>query len=212
MQYDIEVSQIPYLSSFVNFQAKAQPQGTNLVHGPIPLFDVAMKGIQSGYRQCFRALPPDISQYHVLCETYEFLGINVLGEQHIDEIFSDLKTCKTDYELEYKHYRAIKGNKSRARDAAFKLLYLILLGDFKDECRDSAKVYNAVLFIVSHSGTFKWRTRTVTRAVYEERFVVSPKQIARLNQWLKGDTEDDIEADITTEEESSDEYYDSDCS
>jgi hypothetical protein len=89
---------------------------------------------------------------------------------------------------------------------------LILLGDFENECRDSAKVYNAVLFIVSHAGTFKWRTRTVLRAAYEERFVVSPKQIARLNQWLKGDTADDIEADITTEEDSPDEYCYSDDS
>lgn len=128
MDYDIDVSQVPYLSSFVDFQAKAQPQGTKLVHGPIPLIDVALKGIQSGYRQCFRTLPSDLSQHHILCDTYEFLGIDVLGEQHIDEIFTDIKACKTDYELEYKNYVAIKGNKSKARDGAFKLLYLILMG------------------------------------------------------------------------------------
>jgi hypothetical protein len=28
VRYDIEVSKIPYLSSFVNFQANAQPQST----------------------------------------------------------------------------------------------------------------------------------------------------------------------------------------
>jgi len=54
--YDIEVSKIPYLSSFVDFQATSQPQSTDFVHGPIPLFDIALKGIESGYRQCF---PPE---------------------------------------------------------------------------------------------------------------------------------------------------------
>jgi hypothetical protein len=211
-KHDIDVSQIPYFSSFVDFQSKTQPEGTALVHGPIPLIDAALKGIQSGYRQCFRALPPDISQHHILCETYDFLGIDILGEQHVDEIFADLKACKTDYELEYKSYTAIKGNKSKARDAAFKLLYLILIGEFRDVNKDCMKVYNAVLFIVSHSATFKWKTRTVIRAAYQERFVVTLKQIARLDEWLKGDTEADVGADVTTTDESSDGYCDSDYS
>ncbi|KAF1843205.1 uncharacterized protein K460DRAFT_289359 [Cucurbitaria berberidis CBS 394.84] len=212
VNYDIDVSQILYLSSFVDFQGKAQPQGTKLVHGPIPLIDVALKGIQSGYRQCFRALPPDLSQHHILCETYDFLGIDILGEQYVDQIFADLKACKTDYELEYKRYLAIKGNKSKARDAAFKLLYLILMGEFRDENKDSMKVFNAVLFIVSHSATFKWKTRTMIRAAYQERFVVTLKQIARLDEWLKGDTADDVDGDNTTTDESSDENYNSDYS
>ncbi|KAH8821756.1 hypothetical protein F5884DRAFT_768982 [Xylogone sp. PMI_703] len=44
--------------------------------GPIPLFDVALTGIESGYRQCFRSLPPELSQHHTLCETYQFLGVD----------------------------------------------------------------------------------------------------------------------------------------
>jgi hypothetical protein len=142
------------------------------------------------------------------------LGINVLGEQYIDEIFADLKACKTDYKPEYKDYIAIKGDKSKARDAAFRMLYLISVGEFRDENKDSTKVFNAVLFIVSHSATFKWKTRTVIRAAYQDRFVLTLKQIARLDEWLKGDTEDDVDLDVTTTDESSDEssdgYYDSD--
>jgi hypothetical protein len=206
-KYDIDLSQIPYLSSFADFQAKAQPDATELVHGPIPLFDAALKGIQSGYRHCFRILPAELSQYLVLCETYEFLGIRVLGEQRIDKIFSDLRACKTDWDGDDE---VIKGDKSRARDAAFRLLYLTLLGEFEDEKKDSDKAYNAVLFVVSHPGTFKWRTRTVVRAAYEDRFVVSQKQAARLDQWLKGVTADDFEDDVTTEEESHDDYFGSD--
>jgi hypothetical protein len=214
VNYDIDVSQIPYLSAFVDFQRKAQPQGTELAHGPIPLIAEALKGIQSGYRQCFRALPPDLSQHHILCETYDFLGINVLGEQYIDEIFADLKACKTNHDFEDEDYIDIKDDKAKARDAAFKLLYLISVGEFRNENKDSTKVFNAVLFIVSHYATFKWKTRTVIRAAYEDRFVLTLKQIARLDEWLKGDTEDDVDEDVTTTDESSDEssdgYYDSD--
>jgi hypothetical protein len=52
----------------------------------------------------------------------------------------------------------------------------------------------------------------VIRAAYQERFVVTSKQIARLDEWLKGDTEDDVDEDVTTTDESSDEYYSSDYS
>ncbi|KAI4641844.1 uncharacterized protein J4E79_011615 [Alternaria viburni] len=215
VKYDVDLSQIPYLSSFADFQAKAQPDVTDLVHGPIPLFDVALKGIQSGYRQCFRNLPPELQQYHVLCETYEFLGIDVLDKRRIDQIFSDLRLCRIDWDPENED---TKGVKSKARDAAFRLLYLILLGEFEDDKMNGDKAYNAVLFVLSHPATFKSRTRTVVRAAYEERFVVSRKQIKRLDQWLKGDAADDSEEVTTTEEESpedyyvSDEYYESDWS
>lgn len=200
------------MSSFVDFQANAQPLSTEFVHEPIPLFDKALKGLESGYRQCFRSLPPDLSQHHILCETYDYLRIDVLGGQSIDEIFSDLKSGQSDYDRDER--RTINGNKSKARDAAFKLLYTILLGDFKDETKDSVKVFNAVLYLVSHSATFKWRTRSVVRAAYEERFVLSSKQKAALDKWEKTDAtklaEEDA-GDVTTEEES-DDYYDSNYS
>jgi hypothetical protein len=133
VHHDIEVSKIPYLSSSVDFRANAQPQPTEFVHGPIPLFNVVLKGIELGYRQCFRSLPANLSQHHTLCDTYEFLCVDILGEQSINEIFNDLKSGKSDYEPENKRYRVVKCNKSKARDAALRLLYLILLGEFKDE-------------------------------------------------------------------------------
>jgi hypothetical protein len=212
VRYDIDVSKIPYLSSFVDFQANAHPQSTEFVHGPIPLFNIALKGIESGYRQCFRSLPADLSQHRILCDTYDFLRVDVLGGQSINEIFNDLKSGQKDYDREER--REIKGDKSKARDTAFKLLYLILLGDFKDETKDSAKVFNAVLYLVSHAATFKWRTRSVVRVAYEERFVISAKQKAGLDKWEKKDAAKlavEDAGDVTTEEES-DCYYNSDYS
>lgn len=125
----------------------------------------------------------------------------------MDEIFANLKVGRTEYELEYKRYRPVKGNKRLARDTAFKLLYLILLGQFKDETKDSAKVFNAVLFVVSHSGTFKYRTRSMIRAAYEERFILSTKQRDRLDQWEKGEAAKqaaDEDGDASTNEAESD--------
>ena len=211
VRYDIDVSKIPHLSSFVDFQANAQLQSTELVHDPIPLFDIALKGIESGYRQCFRSLPADLSQHRILCDTYDFLRVDVLGGQSINEIFRDLKSGQSDYDREER--REIKGDKSKARDTAFKLLYSILIRDFKDEMRDSAKVFNAVLYLVSHAATFKWRTRSVVRAAYEERFVISTKQTAGLDKWEKKDAAKlavEDAGDVTTEEEESDCYYSSD--
>jgi hypothetical protein len=208
-QYEIALSKIPYLSSFVGFQDKAGQKQAEYVHGPIPLFDVAYKGIEKGYRQCFRSLGPNLSEYHTLCETYNFLGVDVLGGKSLDDIARGLKQCKNEYEVEYKSYQTIKGDKSAARDTAFQLLYLIVRGEFEDGNKDSNKVFNAVLFIVSHAATFKWRTRAVLRAACEERFVLSAKQIGRLQQWEKEEAvkqAEDERGDVTTEEEVMSDY------
>ncbi|CZT46372.1 uncharacterized protein RSE6_06790 [Rhynchosporium secalis] len=210
VNYDVNVTKIPYLSSFVNFQGIAQPQSKELVHESIPLFDIALKGVESGYRHCFRALSTELSQYHTLCDTYHFLHVDVLGGQAMNEILSNLKSGFSDYDED--RY-TVKGIKAKPRDSAFKLLYLIVLGEFVDEVKDSAKIFDAVLYLVSHPATFKWRARTVVRAAYEERFVVSAKQRIALDKWERTDldklaTEDS--EDVTTEEEDSDFYYDSD--
>jgi hypothetical protein len=183
-----------------------------LVHGPIAHFDIALEGMEFGFRQCFRSLPPDLAQHHALCETYEFLCIDVLGGQSLNEIIGGLKAGKKDHKRMDKLLKFIKADRSKARDAAFKLLYLILRGEFEDETKDSTKVYNAVMFIVSHAHTFQSRTRKVVRAAYEERFFVSVKQRAGLDKWEKTDAaelaeEDEDENDVTTEEEEEPIYF-----
>ncbi|KAJ5143981.1 uncharacterized protein N7515_002768 [Penicillium bovifimosum] len=208
--HNVDISMIPYLSSFVSFQRRAQPQNINLIHGDIPLFEIALKGLESGYRQCFRSLRADIPRYKTLCETYDFLQVDVLAGQSIDNIFADLRAGKTDDELDYKRYRAVKGDKSRARDAAFRLLFLIIRGEFSDEKRDPDKVYNAVLFVVSYPGTFKQSTRIVLRSAFEERFVVSKKQRSQLDRWQMGVTTDSSGEENTTEDEYPEPYLSDD--
>ena len=103
-------------------------------------------------------------------------------------------------------------DKSKARDAAFKLVYSILQDTFRSNDKHKNAIFNAVLFVVSHPRTFGWKTRNVVRAVYESRFLLSVKQRANLDRWHKLDSSEqaDInEDDETTEEEN---VYDSYCS
>jgi hypothetical protein len=50
---------------------------------------------------------------------------------------------------------AVKRDKAKARDAAFRLLYLLLSGESQDEHKDAMKMCNAVVFVTSHPGTFQ---------------------------------------------------------
>ncbi|KAL2068065.1 hypothetical protein VTL71DRAFT_16163 [Oculimacula yallundae] len=100
------------------------------------------------------AVPLPISPNTIFFATdIYFLYVDILDGQAINEIFSDLKNGVSDYDPNERH--SIKGEKSKARDTAFKLWYLILQRDFVNEVRDSAKVFNAVLYLVSHAVTFK---------------------------------------------------------
>ncbi|KAL5335500.1 hypothetical protein BJX70DRAFT_401493 [Aspergillus crustosus] len=204
--FDIDLRMIPYLASFVQEQRGTRPLTSEFVHSTIPLFDTALKGLELGFWHCFRSLRADLSQYHTLCDTYHFLKVDVLERQSINEVFVNLRSCKLDYD----DYGPVKGNKSTARDAAFRLLFLMLQSEPQDKLKMSNKVYNAVFFVVSHPATFKWCTRIVVRAAYEEQYIISSKQKATLDKWKIGNQFSDD--DKTTEEEFSDYLYYSDDS
>jgi hypothetical protein len=204
--YSVYVSKIPYLASFVQRQKATQPEATGFVHAPISLLDVALKGVESGYRYCFRSLPIDLSQYRTLFKTYKLLEVDILRGLSNDQVIANLKVGKSDYDPEER--RHIRGDKGLARDTAFQLLYLILYAQLEDQTKDGMKLYNAVMFVVSHPGTFKYRTKRVIRLGYCERFRPTIKQISRLDQWEKGEAANDA-TDATTEEEPY-YYFDSD--
>jgi hypothetical protein len=168
---------------------------------------VALKGVESGYRQCFRSLHANLSQYRTLFEAYNFLKIDILSGLSLDEVITNLKVGKADYDPEER--RPIPG-KSLASDTAFQLLCLIEQAEFEDETKASMKLFNAVMFVVSHPGTFRYRTRRAIRVAYEERSKVTIKQTARLNQWGKREASSSG-TDATTEEKP-DLFFDSDCS
>lgn len=88
----------------------------------------------------------------------------------------------------------------------------MLEGNFEDEQQESKKVFNAVKYILSHRATFKYTTRMIVRAAYEERFHISGKQIAELNKWpvLEAGEDGCVEDEDVTTEESSSDYLDED--
>ncbi|KAF2790757.1 hypothetical protein K505DRAFT_351745 [Melanomma pulvis-pyrius CBS 109.77] len=180
-------------------------QSTEIIHEAIPLFDVALKRIESGYRQCFPSMSSDIALYRTLCGTYDFLHVDVCKGRTLSEIIGDLKAGR-GYDEER--------DRSKARDAAFKLVYSILQDTFQSNDKRKNAIFDAVLFVVSRPGTFKWKARNAVRAVYESKFILSAKQRANLDRWHElGSSEqaDTDEDDETTEEENS-YWYDSDGS
>ncbi len=179
--YNISTTSIPYFASYTGFQRHSGQAADK--HGDIPLFDAAYRGVESGFRHCFRMLGIDLTEYNTLCNTLDLLCIDTLGGRSMDAIIQDLKSGKGWYETDYKRPVYVKGNKTLARDSSFRLLYLLLRAELDDETKTRQKMYEAVLFIVSHRAIFKYHARKNIRAAFEERFHVSEKQRANLDKW-----------------------------
>lgn len=179
--YNVSTTSIPYFASYSGFQCHSRQAADK--HGDIPLFDAAYRGVESGFRHCFRKLGTDLTDYSTLCDTLDLLCIDTLGGRSIDAISQDLKSGKGWYDTDYKRPIYVNGNKTTARDSSFRLLYLLLKAELEDETKTRQKMYQAVLFIVSHRRIFKHHARKTIRAAYEERFPVSEKQRANLDKW-----------------------------
>ena len=201
--YRISTFKIPYFASYLDFQSHAG-QGSRK-HDDIPYFEAAYQGAEKGLRHCFRNLDPDITAYHTLCDTLDFLCIDILGGRSLEGVIQDLKEGKGYYDDDYKRPTLMKGDKRLARDSCFRLLYLMMKADLEDDTKIAQKIYQAVVFVVSHRAIFKYRARKLIRAAYEERFTVTPKQLAELDRWpilepgLDSKWSDN---DVTTEENS----------
>lgn len=179
--YNISTISIPYFASYASLQCHSEEADAK--HDDIPLFHAAYRGVESGFRQCFRMLGTDLTKYDTLCDTLDLLCIDTLGGRCIDVISRNLKSGKGRYDTEHKRSTYVKGDKSRARDNSFRLLYLLLRTKLEAETKTRQKMYLAVLFIVSHHATFTYNARKTIRAAYEERFHVSEKQRAALDKW-----------------------------
>ncbi|KAH7232502.1 hypothetical protein B0J15DRAFT_572491 [Fusarium solani] len=188
-------------------ECPAATKGTYETYGDVPYSEVISNGVDNGFRQFFRRMPTQLSQYHVLCDTLDSLAIDVIEGRTIRDVMDDMRRGKSDWDPDER--REIEGLKSIARDSAFRLLYMFLQSDVGN----SNMAYNATLFVVSHSRIFKYRTRKMVREAFTERFPISGKQRTGLDKWpvkdssLAGSQEDDV----TTEAEE-DVYFDSDSS
>lgn len=204
--YSIDPLKIPYFRSYIEFQTSA---GQSFDHKSIPYFDAAFVGIEEGYRHCFRRLPTNLEACHDICDTFDFLCVDVLNGSSLDDTIQRLKCGKGQFDVEYKRAVFVNGDKAAARDAAFLLVYQLLKGTFDDEIKDSVKVFNVVKYIVSHRAVFKYAARKLVRESYEERFCTSPKQNAELNRWPilePGTGGFDESGDVTTDASISDDW------
>ncbi|PON20255.1 hypothetical protein TGAM01_v210897, partial [Trichoderma gamsii] len=206
--YHVDIKKIPYFESYIRFQESAGQSMTAVVtHDDLPFFDVINDRVTNGFRQILRKMPTQLKDYHVLCETIEFWCVDVLSNRNLHDIMKDFRAGKMVWDAEEGREIA---SRSLARDSAFRLLYLFLLGDFKSEVKDSNAAYNATLFVVSHPSIFKPRARKMVREAFEERFNISDKQLKGLNKWSIDNPVSEEEEDMTTTEENTD--YDLDWS
>lgn len=196
-------------------KADADPGGaptqTTTTPADIPFVDIIAHGVQNGFRHFFRRMPCDLADYNVLCTSLTRLSVDVTKQRGLQGVVMDLKTGDDDYDPEER--RRIKGSKDTARDAAFMLLYLFLVGEFASPVRDAAVAYNAVQYVVSHRRKFKYRTRKMIREAFESKFAVTYKQRAGLDKWPITPPQDGgRDSEGTTEEEMLDYGFDSDWS
>ncbi|KAF5584869.1 geranylgeranyl pyrophosphate synthetase [Fusarium subglutinans] len=133
-------------------------------------------GVDNGFRQFFRRMPMELSQYHLLCDTLDSLAIDVTEGRTIRDIMYDMRKGKDDWDPE--EGTEIRGQKDIARDSAFRLLYMLM----QSHVVDTNMAYNAVLFVVSHHRIFQPRTRKIVREALEENYLVLAKQQAGLNK------------------------------
>lgn len=113
----------------------------------------------NGYQRCFGLLDNDVTMFKEICDTFNLLEADVLEGQSLNDTVMNVKAGRTDFDLDE------KGDKRLARDSDFRLVYYMLCRE--DDCTGEAKnkTYNAVLYIVSHPGTFGARTRRIIRDI-----------------------------------------------
>ncbi|KAK0732024.1 hypothetical protein B0H67DRAFT_606564 [Lasiosphaeris hirsuta] len=174
-----------------------------LIPAGTPFSEDIKVAVQKGFRQFFRRMPTNLPDYRVLCKTLTSLPINVLAGGNVRGIMGDMRRGKDDYDAW--DGSKVDGLKGLARDSAFRLLHLFLVQESWD-VGDRNAAYNAALFVVSHPRIFKYRTRKMVRAAFEDRFRVSDGQRKSLDKWPVGSSSSS-EEDVTTEDE---DFYDSD--
>jgi len=162
--------------------------------------------LRKGFRHFFRRLPTHLSDYHLLCNTLQSLSIDVLQGHGLRDILRDMRRGKSEWDPDER--REIGGLKGLARNAAFQLVYYLLMVAGGGDAMEQNSGFNATSFVVSHKGIFKYRTRGMVREAFEDRFSVSDKQRKMLDGWPVGG-EEECGEDVTTEEEY---FFDSDWS
>ncbi|KAI0468753.1 geranylgeranyl pyrophosphate synthetase [Xylaria cf. heliscus] len=201
----IDLKLMPYFKTYLDAQPPSgQDSSVIPKHPSIEYFDEAVRGLSKGLRQLFRVMPTRLSAHRELCKTLQFLGVNVLEGRTLRHLMDDFRSGKADYDPEER--RTISGNKSLARDSAFRLLYMFLSEGLVSADRDKAMAYNAAFFVVSHKQIFRYRARKMVRCAFEDRFGVTYKQQANMDKWPLKDSSGGGSSDEEEETTVSEDY------
>ncbi|KAI0460044.1 hypothetical protein F5B21DRAFT_127983 [Xylaria acuta] len=199
----IDFKVMPYFKTYWEAQLRSgQDSSIPLRHTSIPFFDEVVRGLAKGPREFFRLMPTRLSNYRELCNTLKFLGVDVLENRTFRHIMHDFRYGTDNWDPDG------RVDKTVARDAAFRLLYMFLSDGIVSETRDKVMAYNAALFVVTHPRTFRYRARKMVRWAFEERFGLTDKQRTNMDKWPLKNPSGSSEEDETTEAYSP--YYDSD--
>ncbi|KAK3984548.1 hypothetical protein QBC44DRAFT_252700 [Cladorrhinum sp. PSN332] len=192
--------------------SKKDEATTSLIPVGTPFASDMEIAIQKGPRQFFVRLPGNIPDYRIVCQQAKSLPPETLDKIlkgwsfTLKDIMADFRRGKAEWDPEEREM--IGGLRTLARDAAFRLVYMLLAGQAQAEDRPMA--YNAVFFVVSHSRIFGTRTRQMVRAAFEDRFLATPKQRSMMDKYTKAWPVEDVSAgDETSDNE---EFYNSDSS
>ncbi|TGO09561.1 hypothetical protein BTUL_0161g00140 [Botrytis tulipae] len=177
--YVVELSKVPWLGAYIDLvprdNASYTQPGYESEYEPgqsIPYLFIAAQGIINGYYFCFNMLPPELSHYYRLCQALdaisaENLSSNLESLQGLWTSIAFYGDPKTSQDVRILH-------RARAGTAAFKFVYLMILGDFPPDSEvPEEKQELALRFVktvLSNQDDFIWEIRKVVRAAYQVRF------------------------------------------
>lgn len=179
-----ELRKIPYLeilcANAKDFKEKPDDNGIILLNESCcepGLMKSVIKYIKTDRFRCLFSDLPENTKASKLFDLLDYLcvdkpkcSLNVLSEQ-----LKNIRSIREKHEYQ-------TADRSLARDACVKLCWSgrDLVGP-----REQHKLYNLVLFIMSHPRTFYFRLREVTLDWYLQYFQVTDKQQGILKKWLK---------------------------
>ncbi|KAB5583424.1 hypothetical protein GE09DRAFT_1182157 [Coniochaeta sp. 2T2.1] len=188
--YTLDVKRFPYLEAYLSFLRHSGRDIVNHLptHPDLPFFDVALHGLNHGFRQVFDLMPPDISAYISLCDTLELIAPDLLGGLKLIDIFHCLRCGKAVLDEEGRVVRS--ANERVALTFASRLVYMFVVDEFESEHEDELRrrcdakraadlAFESTMWVLTHEKVFGWKVRRVVRDAFEERFVVTRKQLWR---------------------------------
>ncbi|KAE9580617.1 hypothetical protein CGCF415_v011737 [Colletotrichum fructicola] len=116
-------------------------------------------------------MPCDVEAYRLLCDTLDFLGVDVLGGKDLRAIYGELKRWKKSRTPIWRQPR--EPNLSESRNAAFCLVYLFLIGDFNAPeyaGRVSNFAFQVARQVQINDSVFDYPTTMMVKQAFLERF------------------------------------------